>query len=190
MDGVEEKLKRGALVADVGCGYGISTIIMAKAYPNSRFVGIDNHEASIERARRDAFEAGVADRVTFEVARAQDFAGADFDLITFFDAVHDMGDPLGALRHARKILKPDGTILAIEPMAGDDVEGNFTPLGRMYSGVSTLVCSAHAIAEGSERPLTTIAPEKDLAAVYQAAGFSRFRRVMDTPMSRVFEARI
>ena len=190
LDGVVEKLEEGALVADVGCGYGLSTVILAQAFPNSRFVGIDNHPASIERARVEAAEAGVSDRVTFEVATAQDFSGAGFDLLAYFDAIHDMGDPLGAARHAREVLKPGGTVLAVEPMAGDTVEANFNPVGRMYSAASVVLCSPHAISEGSERPLGTIATDRELAAIFEQAGFSSFRRATETMTNRVFEARV
>jgi 2-polyprenyl-3-methyl-5-hydroxy-6-metoxy-1,4-benzoquinol methylase len=190
LEDVVDKLDSGGLVADVGCGYGVSTIIMAKAFPKARFVGIDNHVASIERARRDAAEAGLSDRVTFEVATAQDFAGEGFDLVAFFDAIHDMGDPLGAARHAREVLKPGGTVMAVEPMAGDTIEANFNPVGRMYSAASVLLCSPHAISEGSVRPLGTIATERELAEIFEQAGFRSFRRAAESFTNRVFEARV
>lgn len=187
--GVEDKLRSGGRVADVGCGYGVSTILMAKAFPHARFVGIDSHPASIERARQDAEKAGVADRVVFEVATAQDFAGEGFDLITFFDAIHDMGDPLGAARHAYEVLNPGGTVMAVEPMAGDTVQENFNPIGRMYSAASVLLCSPHAISEGGVRPLGTIATEAEVRAVFEEAGFHSFRRAAESVTNRVFEAR-
>ena len=139
------------MVADIGCGYGVSTIVMAKAYPKSRFFGFDNHPESIEAAREAAREAGVSDRVTFEVASAQDFPGRDYDLVAYFDALHDMGDPDGAARHAREVLKAGGSVMLVEPMAGDTVEDNFNPVGRIYSAASVLVCTPHAIAEGGRR---------------------------------------
>ncbi len=186
---VVDKLDSGGLVADVGCGYGTSTIIMAKAYPYARFIGIDNHADSIERARADAAAEGLTGRVTFEVASAQDFAGEGFDLVAFFDAIHDMGDPLGAARHARAVLRPGGTVMAVEPMAGDAVEGNFNPIGRMYSAASVLLCSPHAISEGSDRPLGTIATDRELQAIFEQAGFTSFRRSSETMTNRVFEVR-
>lgn len=189
LDGVVEKLERGALVADVGCGYGTSTIIMAQAFPKSRFIGIDNHEASIEQARADAEAAGLSGRVSFIIGTAQDFAGEGFDLVAFFDAIHDMGDPLGAARHAREVLKKDGTVMAVEPMAANTVEGNFNPVGRMYSAASVLLCSPHAISEGSEHPLGTIATDDELKAVFDRAGFSSFRRATESITNRIFEVR-
>jgi SAM-dependent methyltransferase len=187
LDGVVAKLERGALVADVGCGYGTSTIIMAQAFPNSRFIGIDNHAPSIERAARDAAAAGLTN-VSFEVATARDYEGNMFDLIAFFDALHDMGDPAGAVRHAREALKPGGTVMIVEPMAGDTVEENFNPIGRMYSAASVLICSPHAISEGSARPLGTIATQEELGVLFEEAGFSSFRRAAETITNRVFEA--
>jgi 2-polyprenyl-3-methyl-5-hydroxy-6-metoxy-1,4-benzoquinol methylase len=184
-----DKLDSGGLVADVGCGYGVSTILMAKAYPYARFVGIDTHAESIERARKDAEEAGVAERIRFEVATAQTFEGKGFDLVAFFDAIHDMGDPVGAARHAYEVLNPGGSVMAVEPMAGDTVEENFNPLGRLYSAASVLLCSPHAISEGGVRPLGTIATEAELRAVFETAGFRTFRRVHESVMNRVFEAR-
>ncbi|HZT52794.1 MAG TPA: class I SAM-dependent methyltransferase, partial [Gaiellaceae bacterium] len=139
LEGVVERLERGALVADVGCGHGASTIVMAKAFPNSRFAGFDYHEGSIATARRRAEAAGVSDRVRFEVAPASSYAGADYDLVTMFDCLHDMGDPVGAARHVRSTLAPDGTWMIVEPYAGDRVEENLTPVGRAYYGFSTLL---------------------------------------------------
>jgi SAM-dependent methyltransferase len=189
LDGIQARLERGGAVADVGCGYGVSTIIMAKAYPNSRFFGFDNHAASIEAARQAAHEAGVADRVTFEVAAAQGFPGRDYDLIAYFDALHDMGDPYGAARYARQVLNPNGAVMLVEPMAGNTVEENFNPVGRIYSAASVLVCTPHAIAEGG-RALGTIATDAELKAVFDEAGFTRFKRATETPTNRVFEARV
>ena len=141
LDGVVAKLERGARVADVGCGHGASTVIMAQAFPNSTFVGSDYHEGSIATARQRAADAGVADRVTFEVASAQEFSGSGFDLVTTFDALHDMGDPVGAARHVREAIAADGTWMVVEPMAGDTVSDNLNPVGRAYYGFSTLLCT-------------------------------------------------
>jgi 2-polyprenyl-3-methyl-5-hydroxy-6-metoxy-1,4-benzoquinol methylase len=188
LTGVQEKLERGAKVADVGCGFGISTVIMAKAFPNSRFVGYDTHEPSIAAARKNAAEAGVSDRVTFEVASAQDFHERDLDLIAYFDCLHDMGDPEGAVRHARQALKQDGSVMLVEPMAGDRVEDNLNPVGRIYSGASVLICTPHAIAE-TGKALGTLVTDAEWRAVFQQAGFTNFRRAAETPTNRVFEAR-
>ena len=188
LDGIQARLELGGIAADVGCGYGVSTIVMAKAYPKSRFFGFDNHAGSIEVAREAAREAGVADRVTFEVAAAQDFPGRDYDLIAYFDALHDMGDPDGAARYARNLLKAEGSVMLVEPMAGEKVEDNFNPVGRIYSAASVLVCTPHAIAEGG-KALGTIATDSELKAVFDGAGFSRFKRATQTPTNRVFEAK-
>ncbi len=188
LDGVQARLEQGGTVADVGCGFGISTILMAKAYPKSRFIGFDNHGPSIQQARDAAREAGVGDRLTFEVAAAQDFSGRDYDLITYFDCLHDMGDPDGAARHARQALKPGGAVMLIEPMAGDKVEDNLNPIGRIFSAASVLVCMPHAIAEGGQA-LGTIATDGELKAVFDKAGFASFRRATETPTNRVFEAK-
>jgi SAM-dependent methyltransferase len=186
--GVREKLEAGATVADVGCGHGASTQIMANAYPKSRFFGFDNHAASIEAARQEVAEAGLADRVSFEVAGATDFPGSGYELICYFDCLHDMGDPVGALRHAREAIAADGTILLVEPMAGNTVEENFNPVGRVYSAASVLVCTPNAVATGPVA-LGTLATEAALRAVAEEAGFTRFRRAMDTPFNRLFEVR-
>ncbi len=188
LDGVTEKLESGANVADVGCGFGTSTLIMAKAYPKSRFVGVDAHGPSIEAARRAAAEAGLSERVTFEVATAQELPGRDYDLVTFFDCLHDLGDPVGAGKRALDALKPDGTIMAVEPMAGDTVEDNLNPIGRLFSACSVLVCTPHAIAEGGEA-LGTIATDDELRQVFTRAGATSFRRATETPTNRVFEVR-
>jgi 2-polyprenyl-3-methyl-5-hydroxy-6-metoxy-1,4-benzoquinol methylase len=188
LTGIEAKLQQGGTVADIGCGYGVSTIIMAKAYPKSRFFGFDNHEESIEYARQAAMEAGVADRVTFEAASAQDFPGTGYDLLTYFDCLHDMGDPDGAAVHARKVLSTDGSVLLVEPMAGDTVQDNLNPVGRLFSAASVLVCTPHAIAEGGHA-LGTIATDAELKAVFDGAGFGTFRRATETMTNRVFEAK-
>jgi len=190
LEGVHEKLVRGASVADVGCGHGASCIILAQAYPNSHIYGFDNHEPSIARARQMAEQAGVADRVTFEVASAQNYPAplSGYDLIAYFDCLHDMGDPTGACRHAYESLAPDGTVLIVEPMAGDHPEENFNPVGRVYAGASTLCCTPNALASGGHA-LGTVATEEALRDVVTAGGFTRFRRATETPVNRIFEAR-
>ena len=188
LDGVEEKLKAGAKVADVGCGHGASTIIMAQAYPNSEFWAFDNHGASIEHAKRAAQEAGVTDRVHFEVASAQTIPNKQFDLVTFFDCLHDMGDPVGACRRAAEVLKDDGTALIVEPMAGNNVEDNFNPVGRTFAGASTLCCTSNSLAQNGPA-LGAVATEDVLREVVLAGGFKQFRRASETPFNRIFEAR-
>jgi SAM-dependent methyltransferase len=188
LDGVEEKLRRGARVADVGCGYGASTVLMAQAFPNSTFVGFDNHAPSIEAARRPAEKAGMQDRIRFEVASAQDYPGTDYDLVAFFDCLHDMGDPVGAIRHTAQVLAPDGTALIVEPMAADTVEGSINPVARLYSAGSVLLCTPNALASG-DTALGNQVPEEQLRKVVNAGGLSHFRRVSETPFNRIFEAR-
>lgn len=190
LDGAEAKLRSGATVADVGCGHGASTIIMAQAFPNSRFFGFDFHAPSIERARVAAAEAGVADRVIFETGDATAFPGDGYDLIAYFDCLHDFSNPLGAMQHAHSVLKPDGHVLIVEPMAGERDEENINPVGRIYSAASVLVCTPNALAAGDHaEPLGTIATERALRSVVTAGGFTRFRRATDTPFNRIFEAR-
>jgi SAM-dependent methyltransferase len=189
LDGVQAKLERGAKVADVGCGNGASTLILAKAYPNSHFFGFDVHPGSIERARTLAQEAGVADRVTFAVSSSAVYPGSGYDLVAFFDCLHDIGDPSHTVRHAREALAPDGTVLIVEPAAGARVEDNFNPVGQFYSGASVLVCTPNALATGAEA-LGTVATDEALAAVVHGGGLSRFRHVLDAPINRIFEARI
>jgi SAM-dependent methyltransferase len=188
LDGAQEKLAVGAVLADIGCGHGAHTLIMAKAFPNSRFFGFDSHGPSIERARKLAAEAELSDRVVFDVASATDYPGDGYDLIAYFDCLHDMGDPDGALRHARQSIKPDGHVLIVEPMAGERDEDNFNPVGRIFSAASVLVCTPNALATGGEA-LGTIATEQELRDVVTAGGFSRFRRATETPFNRIFEAR-
>jgi SAM-dependent methyltransferase len=188
LDGVEEKLRRGARVADVGCGYGASTILLAQAFPSSTFIGFDNHAASIEAARRSAEKAGVQERLRFEVASAQEYPGTGYDLVTFFDCLHDMGDPVGAIRHTAQALAPDGTVLIVEPMAADTVEGSTNPVSRLYSAASVLLCTPNALASG-DTALGNQVPEEQLRTVVAAGGLSRFRRVSETPFNRIFEAR-
>lgn len=188
LEGVVPKLEAGAKVADVGCGHGASTIIMAKAFPNSQFWGFDNHAPSIEDARKEAAEAGLSDRVKFEVAGATNFPGEGYDLVAYFDCLHDMGDPVGAIRHTAQALAQNGTALIVEPMAGETIEGNINPVGRIFSAASVLVCSPNAIATG-DTVLGTIATEKALGDVVRKGGLSRFRRVTETPFNRIFEAK-
>jgi len=188
LHGVEDKLRAGGTVADVGCGYGTSTIEMAKAYPNSSFVGFDYHEASIDQARKRASAAGVADRVSFEVAGAKDYPGT-FDLVCLFDCLHDLGDPVGAARHIRSSLAPGGTVLLVEPHAGSRPEENFHPLGRAFYGFSALVCTPASLAQEVGRALGPLAGEARLREIFEEAGYTRFRRAAETPMNLVLEAR-
>jgi len=189
LEGVTQKLQKGARVADVGCGHGHSTVIMAKAFPASRFWGFDVHEASIGEARRIAGKEGVADRVTFATAKAADYPREGYDLICFFDALHDMGHPDRALRHAADALAPDGTVMLVEPYAADRVEDNINPVGRLYYSASTTICCAHAISENGTHVLGAQAGEARLADVARASGFSRFRRARQTPFNLILEAR-
>ena len=187
--GVEAKLQEGGTVADVGCGHGASTIIMALAYPNATFVGYDYHQASIEAARQRAAEAGVADRVRFEVAGASNFPTNGYDLVTTFDCLHDLGDPVGASAHIREALAPDGTWLIVEPFAGDRVEDNLNPVGRAYYAASTLLCTPCSLDQEVGLALGAQAGEARIRDVVEAGGFTRFRRVAETPFNLVFEAR-
>jgi 2-polyprenyl-3-methyl-5-hydroxy-6-metoxy-1,4-benzoquinol methylase len=189
LDGVVEKLERGALVADVGCGHGASTILMARAFPDSTFVGSDYHAGSIETARRRAEEAGVADRVRFDVAPAAEYAGEGYDLVTMFDCLHDMGDPVGAARHVESTLKSDGTWMIVEPHAGDRVEDNLNPVGRAYYAFSTLLCTPASLSQDVGLALGAQAGEARIRDVVTAGGFTRFRRAAETPFNLVFEAR-
>ena len=188
LDGVQAKLESGARVADIGCGFGASTIIMAKAFPRSTFVGFDYHRQSVERARERAAAAGVADRTRFEVASAKDFDGR-YDLVACFDCLHDMGDPIGAAARIRRALNEDGTWLLVEPFAGDRVEHNLNPVGRLYYSVSTLVCTQASLSQDPTVALGAQAGEARLREVISSAGFSRFRRAAETPFNLVFEAR-
>jgi SAM-dependent methyltransferase len=189
LDGVEEKLAGGASVADVGCGHGASTIILAERYPNSTFVGFDYHGPSIEAARKAASEAGVADRVTFEVAPAKSYPGSGYDLVAFFDCLHDMGDPTGAAEHVLSTLAEDGTWLIVEPYANDDVEDNLTPVGRVFYSASTLICTPASLSQEVGAALGAQAGEARLRSVVTAGGFTRFRRAAETPFNLVLEAR-
>ncbi len=189
LDGVAAKLERGALVADVGCGHGASTILMAQAFPNSTFAGSDYHDGSIETARRRAQEAGLAGRVSFDTAPAAAYGGTGYDLVTMFDCLHDMGDPAGAARHVRGTLKPDGTWMIVEPYAGDRVEENLNPVGRAYYGFSTLLCTPASLSQEVGLALGAQAGEARIKDVVTAGGFTRFRRAAETPFNLVFEAR-
>ena len=188
LTGIEEKLKAGGKVADIGCGHGSSTIIMAQAYPKSRFWGFDNHEASIKTARARAEDAGVTDRVTFEVADARTIPGENYDMIAFFDCFHDMGDPTGAAKRACETLAMDGSALIVEPMAGNTVEENFNIIGRTFSGASTLCCTANSMALNGPA-LGAVATEDAIREAVLAGGFTQFRRATETPFNRIFEAR-
>jgi SAM-dependent methyltransferase len=189
LDGVVAKLQRGATVADVGCGHGASTILMAQAFPASTFVGSDYHEGSIITARERAQAAGVAERVSFEVAPASSYSGSEYDLVTMFDCLHDMGDPVGAARHVRDSLSPDGTWLIVEPAAGDRVEDNLNPVGRAYYGFSTLLCTPASLSQDVGLALGAQAGESRIHDVVTTAGLTRFRRVSETPFNIVYEAR-
>jgi SAM-dependent methyltransferase len=189
LDGVVEKLERGARVADIGCGHGASTILMAQAFPQSRFVGSDYHTGSIDTARERAQNAGVADRVQFEAAPAAAHPGSGYDLVTMFDCLHDMGDPVGAARKVRELLAPDGTWMIVEPAAGDRVEDNLNPVGRAYYGFSTLLCTPASLSQEVGLALGAQAGEVRIREVVESAGFTRFRRVAETPFNLVLEAR-
>jgi SAM-dependent methyltransferase len=186
---VEQKLRRGARVADVGCGHGASTILMAEAYPRSRFTGFDYHEASVAAARRRAEAAGLGDRVTFEVAPADAYPGSGYDLVTTFDCLHDMGDPVGAARHVRSTLDGDGTWLIVEPFANDRAEDNLTPVGRIYYAASTLLCTPASLSQEVGLALGAQAGEARIREVVTSGGFTHFRRAAETPFNLVFEAK-
>ena len=189
LDGTKARLEAGGRVADVGCGHGASTIIMAQAFPRSTFTGFDYHPASIEWARRTADKAGVGDRVTFEVASAKDYPGTGYDLVTFFDCLHDMGDPVGAARHVRASLAPGGTWMLVEPFANDRLEDNLNPVGRLYYSASTLLCTPASLSQEVGLGLGAQAGEKRLRDVMTDAGFTKFRRVAQSPANMVLEVR-
>jgi 2-polyprenyl-3-methyl-5-hydroxy-6-metoxy-1,4-benzoquinol methylase len=188
LDGVVEKLERGAAVADVGCGHGASTVLMARAFPRSRFTGFDYHGPSIERARKAAEEAGVSSNARFEVASAKAFPGR-YDLVAFFDCLHDMGDPAGAAAHVHQALAPDGTWMIVEPMAQDRLADNLNPVGRVYYAASTMVCTPASLSQEVGLGLGAQAGELKLRQVVTAGGFTRFRRAAETPFNMVLEAR-
>jgi len=189
LTGVDAKLKNGARVADVGCGLGASTILMAKSYPKSEFVGFDYHDKSIETAKQRAKDAGMGDRIRFEVAKAKDYPGKDYDFVTFFDCLHDMGDPAGASTHVRSTLKKDGTWMIVEPFAGDKLEDNLNPIGRAFYSASTLLCTPASLSQEVGLALGAQAGEKRLREVVTSGGFSQFRRATQTPFNLIFEAR-
>ncbi|HEY7633283.1 MAG TPA: class I SAM-dependent methyltransferase [Thermoleophilaceae bacterium] len=189
LDGVVDKLERGAKVADLGCGHGASTILMAQSFPNSTFIGSDYHDGSIETARQRAQEAGVADRVTFEVTPAAGHPGTDYDLVTMFDCLHDMGDPVGAARRVRDLLAHDGTWMIVEPFAGDRLEDNLNPIGRTYYSFSTLLCTPASLSQEVGLALGAQAGEARIRDVVESGGLTRFRRATETPFNIVYEAR-
>jgi SAM-dependent methyltransferase len=186
---VKAKLENGARVADVGCGKGASTLLLAKAYPNSRFYGFDYHRGSIDAATESAQREGVSNRVTFEVSGAKEFRGKDYDLVAFFDCLHDMGDPIGAAKHVRESLAKDGTWMIVEPYAKDELKDNLNPVGRVYYSFSTLLCTPCSRSQEVGLCLGAQAGEKRIREVVTAAGFTRFRRAAETPFNIVYEAR-
>jgi SAM-dependent methyltransferase len=188
LDGVVAKLERGARVADVGCGHGASTALMASAFPKSSFVGFDYHGPSIERARQLAQEEGVARNASFEVGGAKDFPGR-YDLVTFFDCLHDMGDPVGAAAHVRQALAPEGTWMIVEPFAHDRLEDNLNPVGRICYAASTLICTPASLSQEVGLALGAQAGEARLRGVLGQAGFTRIRRAAETPFNMVLEAK-
>jgi SAM-dependent methyltransferase len=189
LDGVQEKLERGAKVADIGCGHGASTIIMAEAFPNSQFFGFDYHDASIDRAREAAGDAGVGDRISFEIASAKDYPGSGYDLVCVFDCLHDMGDPVGASAHVLETLASDGTWMIVEPFANDKVEENLNPVGRVFYGASTVICTPASLAQEVGLALGAQAGEARLSEVLKEGGFTRVRRATETPFNLVLEAK-
>jgi SAM-dependent methyltransferase len=189
LDGVVERLDAGAYVADVGCGHGHSTVLMAEAFPRSRFVGYDTHPGSIAAARENAAEAGVADRVTFVEATSTSYTEHGFDVVCFFDALHDMGHPVAAARHARAALAEGGTVMLVEPYAADDVEDNAGPIARLYYSASTMLCTAHALSENGTHALGAQAGEARLAEVFAEAGYGHWRKAAETPFNLILEAR-
>ena len=190
LEGVVSKLQEGATVADVGCGYGASTIIMAKAFPKSKFIGYDYHLESIETARNAAITAGVTENADFEVALAKDYKSRDLDLVTFFDCLHDMGDPVGAAKHVHDTLKPDGTWMVVEPAAKEKMEDNLNPVGRVFYNASSMVCVPSSLAQEVGLGLGAQASDLDLGRVMREGGFTRIRKAAETPFNRIFEARI
>ncbi len=189
LDDVQAKLEEGAKVADVGCGKGASTLLMAKAFPNSRFFGFDYHDQSIEAARESAERAGLSDRVTFEVAKAKEFPGKDYDFVAVFDCLHDMGDPVGAAAHVRQALAKDGTWMIVEPFAHDELKDNLNPVGRVYYSFSTLLCTPCSRSQEVALCLGAQAGEGRIKDVVDKAGFNRFRRATETPFNIVYEVR-
>ncbi|WP_339650833.1 class I SAM-dependent methyltransferase [Halopseudomonas pelagia] len=189
LEGVVDQLEAGIAVADIGCGHGHSTVLMAKAFPHSRFYGFDVHAPSIRESIKNATTAGVGDHVAFDVAKAVDYPDKQYGLICFFDCLHDLGDPLAAAQHAAKVLAPGGTVMLVEPFAEDRVEQNLTSVGQLYYAASTAICCAHAISEGGKQVLGAQAGEARLAEVFRKAGFTHFRRAAQTPFNLILEAR-
>lgn len=190
LSGVQQRLERGAKRVDVGCGYGVTTVLMGKHYPRSQFLGCDYHSASIERANELAREQAVQGNVAFAVAGAKDYPGDSYDLVTFFDCLHDMGDPLGALRHVRDTLAPEGTVMLVEPFAHDSLEDNLTPVGRIFYAASTVICTMASKAQEVGLALGAQAGEARWRELFHDAGFRHFRRAAETPFNLVFEARL
>ncbi|MFZ2103547.1 MAG: class I SAM-dependent methyltransferase [Oricola sp.] len=189
LDGVVEQLEAGIAVADIGCGYGHSTLLMAQAFPNSRFHAFDTHTASLDEARKNAVAAGVLDRIDYALARADDYPDRRYGLICFFDVLHDLGDPVAAARHAARTLAPGGTVLLVEPFAHDHVKDNLSPVAQLYYSASSVICCAHAISEGGDMVLGAQAGPARLAEVFRKAGFTHFRRAAETPFNLIFEVR-
>ena len=189
LDGVEEKLRVGARIADVGCGLGASSRLLGEAYPRSKVTGFDYHKESIELARKKAKDAGLSDRVHFDVASASSFPGTGYDLVAVFDSLHDMGDPVGVAKHIKQALAPDGAWLIVEPIAGDSVEKNLNPVGRAYYAFSTFLCVPNSLSQEVGLALGAQAGEKRIRDVVTAAGFTRFRRINETPFNLVYEVR-
>jgi 2-polyprenyl-3-methyl-5-hydroxy-6-metoxy-1,4-benzoquinol methylase len=189
LNGVMDKLNRGAKVADVGCGHGASTVLMAQAFPKSQFVGFDYHGPSVERAREVAKEAGVAGNCKFEVADSKQYPGSQYDLVAFFDCLHDMGNPVAASKHVRETLHPDGTWMIVEPFANDTLEANMNPVGRIYYAASTMICVPASLSQEGKMGLGAQAGEARLRDVVTKGGFTRFRRATETPFNLVLEAK-
>jgi SAM-dependent methyltransferase len=190
LDGVVEKLERGAKVADIGCGHGVSTRLMAEAFPNSRFFGFDYHAGSIDTARQAARDAGLGDRVRFDVHSAKTYPAEGFDLVCFFDCLHDMGDPVGAMKHVRETMAADGTCMLVEPFAGDRLEDNLNPIGRIYYSASTMICTPASLDQEVGMALGAQAGQARLREVARQGGLTRFRRATETPVNLILEARI
>lgn len=189
LEGVVADLQAGIAVADIGCGHGHSTLLMAQAFPHSRFHGFDSHAASVDKARASAAAAGLADRASFHTARAVDYPDHGYGLICYFDTLHDLGDPVAAAQHAAATLAPGGTVMLVEPFAHDRTEDNLNPVGQLYYSGSCLICCAHAVAEGGKLVLGAQAGPKRLAEVFRRAGFTHFRRAAETPFNLVYEVR-
>jgi 2-polyprenyl-3-methyl-5-hydroxy-6-metoxy-1,4-benzoquinol methylase len=189
LQGVADKLRNGAVVADVGCGFGASTIILAQAFPNSKFFAYDYHQMSIEKAKERARHAGVLDRISFRQATAKDYPNEQYDLIAFFDCLHDMGDPVGAAKHARETLKSDGTWMIVEPFANDETKDNLNPVGRVFYSASTMICTPASMSQEVGAALGAQAGEARIRDVVTKGGFSKFRRAAETPFNLVYEAK-